>query len=142
MKNHKPSLPQEFLERLGNQFNQAICKELLNGFSSVRYTSARVNTIKTDAGSVLAKLRERNINPQQPAYLKNALIFKKENERLFEEMDIFKNGEIYLQSLSSQLPALILDPKPGEKVLDMTAAPGSKTTQMAAMMGNSRDNRE
>lgn len=48
----------------------------------------------------------------------------------------FLLGHIYVQEIASMLPPLVLDPKPGEKVLDMTAAPGSKTTQMAAMMGN------
>lgn len=42
----------------------------------------------------------------------------------------FDNGEIYIQSLSSMLPVFILDPKPGEKILDMCASPGSKTTQI------------
>lgn len=45
-------------------------------------------------------------------------------------------GMIYIQSLASLLPPLVLDPKPGERVLDMAAAPGSKTTQMAEMMEN------
>ncbi len=45
-------------------------------------------------------------------------------------------GHIYSQSLSSGIPALALAPEPGDLVLDMCAAPGSKTTQMAAMMKN------
>ncbi|WDC84105.1 RsmB/NOP family class I SAM-dependent RNA methyltransferase [Caloramator sp. mosi_1] len=53
-----------------------------------------------------------------------------------EKLDIYKEGYIYIQSLPSMIPPLVLDPKNGEKVLDMTAAPGSKTTQMAAMMNN------
>jgi NOL1/NOP2/sun family putative RNA methylase len=45
-------------------------------------------------------------------------------------------GHIYVQDLASMLPPLILNPQPGERVLDMSAAPGSKTTQMAVMMEN------
>ena len=45
-------------------------------------------------------------------------------------------GYIYLQGAASMIPALALDPKPEEKVLDMCAAPGSKTSQIAAMMKN------
>lgn len=41
-------------------------------------------------------------------------------------MEIYKNGEIYLQSLSSMLPPIILDPKEGTDILDMAAAPGEK----------------
>lgn len=43
-------------------------------------------------------------------------------------------GMIYVQEAASMIPPLILSPKPGDLVLDMCAAPGSKTTQMGAMM--------
>ncbi len=45
-------------------------------------------------------------------------------------------GQIYVQEAASMIPPLVLDPKPGDIVLDMCAAPGSKTTQMAMMMEN------
>lgn len=45
-------------------------------------------------------------------------------------------GHTYIQEASSMLPVALLDPKPGEAVLDMAAAPGSKSTQIAAQMGN------
>jgi len=45
-------------------------------------------------------------------------------------------GQIYVQEAASMIPPLVLKPKPGELVLDMCAAPGSKTTQIAAMMKN------
>ena len=45
-------------------------------------------------------------------------------------------GYIYVQEASSMIPPIVLDPKPGDMVLDMCAAPGSKTTQMATMMEN------
>ena len=46
-------------------------------------------------------------------------------------------GYYYVQELSSALPPLVLSPRPGDLVLDVAAAPGSKTTQMAQMMRNS-----
>ena len=45
-------------------------------------------------------------------------------------------GLVYLQEAASMVPALVLGPRPGETVLDLCAAPGSKTTQMSAMMEN------
>ncbi len=50
------------------------------------------------------------------------------------EQDLFKNHKIYIQSLSSMLPALVLKPSKGDKVLDMCAAPGSKASQIAVMV--------
>ena len=52
-------------------------------------------------------------------------------------MEIYRNGEIYFQSLSSMIPPIVLNPKSKENILDMAAAPGSKTTQIAAMTNNS-----
>ena len=51
-------------------------------------------------------------------------------------MSIYKNGELYLQSLSSMLPPIILEPKERTDILDMAAAPGGKTTQIAALTNN------
>ena len=45
-------------------------------------------------------------------------------------------GQYYLQSLSSMIPVLVLNPNSTDKVLDMCAAPGSKTTQLAELMNN------
>ena len=57
------------------------------------------------------------------------------NEEQLRALPCYDAGAIYLQSLSSMLPALVLAPKAGETVLDMAAAPGGKTTQMAALSG-------
>ncbi len=57
-------------------------------------------------------------------------------QRTLMETELYKNGYLYVQSLSSMIPPLVLNPKPDEKVLDLTAAPGSKTTQIAALMHN------
>lgn len=46
---------------------------------------------------------------------------------------MFESGEIYMQSLSSMIPPLVLGAQPEENILDMAAAPGGKTTQIAAL---------
>ena len=45
-------------------------------------------------------------------------------------------GYIYLQGAASMIPPIVLSPEKDELILDMCASPGSKTSQMAAMMGN------
>jgi len=45
-------------------------------------------------------------------------------------------GYIFIQDASSMIPPIVLDPKPDELILDLCAAPGAKTTQMAQMTGN------
>jgi len=52
------------------------------------------------------------------------------------ELPFLKEGLCVIQDEASQLVSAILDPKPGEKILDACAAPGSKTTHMAQRMDN------
>lgn len=61
---------------------------------------------------------------------------KNKSIRELTETEEYKNGFLYIQNLSSMIPSLVLDPQPEEKILDITAAPGSKTTQIAALMQN------
>ena len=84
----------------------------------------------------MSQLRSLGVRFQRVDFLKNALIIQNKSEKFFEDLEIYKNGEIYFQGISSQLPVLFLDPKPGETVLDLCAAPGSKTTQIAMAMQN------
>ena len=64
------------------------------------------------------------------------MIIENAREDKLKNLEIYKNGEIYLQSLSSMLPPIILEPKENENILDMAAAPGGKTTQIAAISRN------
>ena len=78
-------------------------------------------------------LNNNNIQFNEVLWYKDALIINNVEEKVIQELEIYKNGEIYLQSLSSMIPAIILNPKENENILDMTAAPGGKTTQMSAL---------
>lgn len=68
------------------------------------------------------------------AHWEDAFYMDKEHEYALRGLEIYKTGKIYVQSLSSMIPVLCLDAQPSQKILDMTAAPGSKTTQIASML--------
>lgn len=125
-----------FISRLEKMFSPTVLEKILRGFEAQKSPVIRVNTLKTDLQSIIEKLRVLGVRFQRVDFLKNALIIQNKNEKFFENLQIYKNGEIYFQGISSQLPVFFLDPKPGETVLDICAAPGSKTTQIAAMMEN------
>lgn len=132
----KRKLPKDFVDNLYEMFSPLKVDKILSGMSGKRYTTLRVNTLKYDIQSLMNYFKEINIKFDRVTWYKDALIIKNATEKEIQKLDIYNQGKIYLQSLSSMVPPLILSPKPNEKVLDLTAAPGSKTTQMAALMQN------
>ena len=101
-----------------------------------RNTTLRVNTLKYNIQDLMIQLKKNNIKFERVQWYNNALLLKNISEKDIQKLDIYINGYIYLQSLSSMIPPLVLSPKSGDKVLDLTAAPGSKTTQLANLMDN------
>lgn len=132
----KRKLPQAFVDNLYEMFSPLTVDKILSGMAGERYTTLRVNTLKYDIQSLMRYFKEKNIKFERVTWYQDAFIIKNVTEKEIQKLDIFEKGYIYLQSLSSMVPPLVLNPKPEEKVLDLTAAPGSKTTQMAAMMQN------
>ena len=129
-------IPQFLYNKLINQYGSEITEEIINGYSKKRFVTLRVNTIKSTVENVTNILKENNITYNEVKWSKEALIIENANENDIRKLKIYENGEIYLQSLSSMIPPIILDAKAGENVLDMTAAPGGKTTQIAALSSN------
>ena len=109
---------------------------LIKGLKTLRPTTLRVNTLKSTKDQIEEILTEKNIPFTNPSWHQDAFTIPSQFDEQIINSEEFKNGLIYVQNLSSMLPPLILDPNPGETVLDLCAAPGSKTTQMAAMMKN------
>ncbi|MCI9087077.1 MAG: RsmB/NOP family class I SAM-dependent RNA methyltransferase [Clostridia bacterium] len=132
----KRKLPQAFVDNLYELFSPLTVDKILSGMVGERYTTLRVNTLKYDIQSLMRYFKEKNVKFERVPWYQDALIIKNVTEKEIQKLDIFEKGYIYLQSLSSMVPPLVLNPKLGEKVLDLTAAPGSKTTQMAAIMQN------
>lgn len=129
-------LPKEFMEFLYEKYTPIKVDQILLGMTSDRYTTLRVNTLKYDIQSLMKNFRENNIKYERVEWYKDALIIKNAKEKQLQKLDIYEKGYIYIQGLSSMIPPLVLKPKEEEKVLDLTAAPGSKTTELATLMNN------
>lgn len=123
-------------EKLEKQYGTKITKEIIEGYQTKRKTTLRINTIKSNIEEIKKELEKEKIEYEIVKWSKEALIIKNADEKTIQEMKIYKNGKIYLQSLSSMLPPIILKPKEGTDILDMAAAPGGKTTQIAALTNN------
>lgn len=88
-----------------------------------------------DKEKLIARLLEYEIQLEVVENIPNAFKIIKGSETVGKTLE-FILGHYYIQSLSSMIPALVLNPSENDVVLDMCAAPGSKTTQLAELMNN------
>ena len=130
------NIPQFLNKFLLNEYGKDITDKIIKGYSEERFTTFRANTLKTTVEQIKNKLNELEIKYKEVLWNETAFIIESEKENEIRELDIYKNGEIYLQSLSSMIPPIVVEPKEGENILDMAAAPGGKTTQMANLSNN------
>jgi len=98
-------------------------------------TAFRVNTLKTTDHRAFELLEEEGFRAEPLRGVPHGYLLTEEPFPLGRSFSHFL-GNLYIQDPSSMLPPLALRPAPGELVLDLAAAPGSKTTQMAAMVEN------
>lgn len=109
---------------------------VMAAYSHERKWSFRLNLLKWDGTEVFEEFKEKNIPIEKCEGIEWAYTFDRAYEYALKGTRAFYDGKIYLQSIASMLPVLVLAPSPRETVLDVCAAPGSKTTQIAMMMGN------
>ena len=129
-------IPDFFKELLEKQYSEDYIEKIIKGLTVKRKVTIRVNALKCTKEQVKKVLKSNNITFTEVEWCNEALVIENATEQNLQELDIYKNGEIYLQSLSSMLPPIILEPKQDEDILDMCAAPGGKTTQIAAITQN------
>lgn len=129
-------IPLFLIEKIEKQYGKETAKKIEEGLLEEKPVTLRVNTIKSSLEKVKNELEKNNIEYEFLEWNKDALIIKNVREDEIRKLGIYENGEIYLQSLSSMIPAVVLEPKEKENILDMTAAPGGKTTQISAIAEN------
>ena len=136
MKPTQRSLPEAFIQKLRMILPPSHFDKVLRTFNEEKPTSFRINSQKTTSGEVKEILESSGFKLEAVHWLKGAFLLRKGRLRDLEETALYDEGRIYVQNLSSMVPPLILAPDPKDKVLDLTAAPGSKTTQLSALMRN------
>ncbi|TXH02776.1 MAG: RsmB/NOP family class I SAM-dependent RNA methyltransferase [Candidatus Moraniibacteriota bacterium] len=132
-------LPAQFIERVGRIVPQDLKDQILESYCHKRPTTLRVNTLKSDRDIVADTLTKMGLKYESPVWYPDAFVLAGdpfETLGMIMGSEMYKKGEIYVQNLSSMIPPLVLDPHPGSRILDIAAAPGSKTTQMAMMMND------
>jgi len=124
-------LPQEFLLKLEKIYPQHYSR-IADTFSSKKEVTFRVNYLKTDLINLRKKLVNQRVKFKELSFPKGAFLLKS-TLREFQKTKVYQEGLVYVQNSSSMLPVIFLSPQNGEKILDLCAAPGTKTTQIVSL---------
>ncbi|WP_051199580.1 RsmB/NOP family class I SAM-dependent RNA methyltransferase [Butyrivibrio fibrisolvens] len=123
-------LPSKFTNRMKFMLGQE-CDAFLVSFECVRSKALRINPCKLQGGreDAYSKLP---FETKKILWEENGFVYKDEDEP--GKHPLHMAGLYYIQEPSAMSPVAYLDPKPGQRVLDLCAAPGGKSTQIAGRM--------
>jgi tRNA (cytosine49-C5)-methyltransferase len=135
-----PSMKPEFKQRMQKLLpEKEDFQDYLKILKIPPVRSIRCNTLKISPEKLKSRLEKKDWKIKQP-WKSNPEVMVVENNLEPGELGRAEEhllGYYYIQELASMLPIIALKPKPNELILDLAAAPGSKTTQAAAEMNNS-----
>lgn len=126
------SCPQWLAVKLINEYGEENAKDFLENSLKASEVFLRTNTTRIDSEPLAGKLLEENIDAKICDFDKNAVVA---HGGVFNTK-AYKDGFFHAQDYSSQYAVKILDPKPGERVLDICSAPGGKAFTAAELMKN------
>jgi 16S rRNA (cytosine967-C5)-methyltransferase len=140
LKSSQPSVgwshPSWLIDRWASDFGKEEARVLLNWNNTPADLYARINTLKLDPGRLLERWRHENVDYEFVSrdWLPDNLVFRFKSHPPLAKLASLREGGFYVQDPSTLLAPLLLDPQPGESVLDLCAAPGGKATFMAQLM--------
>ncbi|OGW25047.1 MAG: 16S rRNA (cytosine(967)-C(5))-methyltransferase [Nitrospirae bacterium GWC2_42_7] len=129
------SHPKWLIKRWIKRFGEKETESIAEANNKIPPFTIRVNTLKITKEKLISMLSERGIMSEPTAFSFDGIILK---DISYDDIS-FAKGLFFVQDEASQLISYLLDPKPGEKILDACAAPGGKTTHIAQLM---KDNGE
>lgn len=128
------SHPRWLVERWIEQLGVPEAEELAASMSEQAPLTIRVNTLRTTRETLMAEFAAAGIAAEPTSWAPHGVRIA--SKAAVTALPGFSEGLFAVQDESSQLAALLLDPKPGERVLDACAAPGGKATYLAQLMDN------
>jgi 16S rRNA (cytosine967-C5)-methyltransferase len=128
------SHPSWMVKRWVDRYGLYETEQLLSANNERPTIVVRANTLKITADELVKLFEERNIRNTRSKYLENFI--KVGHLSGIYNLDLFEKGYFSVQDESSGLVVKLLDPKPGETVIDLCSAPGGKTTFIGELMKN------
>lgn len=127
----KRPLPGDFVDRMAALLGKEELSAFLESYNRVPKKGLRANTLKAGREEMTGLIPFKT----QPIPWCDTGVYIDAEERPGKQL-AYNAGLYYVQEPSAMIPASALAPKPGERVLDMCAAPGGKTTQLACALQN------
>ena len=124
--------PRWLVERWIARFGPAAAERVCRATVSIPPLTLRVNTLRYTRGALQSALLKAGVESQPTAVSPIGLTLKKQGA--ITDLPLFDEGAFYVEDEAAQLVPLLLDAQPGERILDACAAPGGKTTHLAAIM--------
>lgn len=128
------SVSRDIVEILVRDYGVDAAKSILKASFGKPPTTIRVNTLKTDKKEILGEFSKLGVLARENPAADEAMDI--ENFGKINSLSFFQKGYFHIQDCASQLCAKALGAKPGERVLDICAAPGGKTFTVAEYMQN------
>ncbi len=125
------NIPIFLIEMLNKQYGNLQADKIIEGYRAKRKVTLRVNNLKTDLNTVKTEFDKLGIKYETVKFYENALIIDNASKKDLQALEMYEKGEIYLQSLSSMLPPIVLDLQPNMDILDMCAAPRRKNYRIS-----------
>ena len=129
-------LPAPFKERLAEILPPERFEDCWQSFAQRKRTAFRVNGLLADSSFVAAELKRRQLDLRPITWLAGGYSIPFEQREVLTNGDLVASRQIYIQNPSSAFAVKVLDPQPGEMILDLAAAPGGKTILIAEWMKN------
>lgn len=130
----KYSCPENLISMWNKAYGEENTEKLLISSLEPPDTVIRVNTLLTNADELIKILDNEGVKAEK-CFVKDALVIGKTGVSI-DELDSFKKGFFHVQDIASQICAMALDAKEGERVIDMCSAPGGKAFTIAQNMKN------
>lgn len=128
------SCPEWLIRLWSRSYGEKICLSLLESLAEKAPIYARVNTVKNTLPQLREALEREGVKSIPVTLVPDAL--ELHGTGSVAQLESFEQGLFHIQDLSSQLCCALVDPQPGERVLDVCAAPGGKSFTMAQRMEN------
>ena len=127
---HPAWLVERWVQAFGMERTESICR----AYNERPGLSLRINRLRSDAAALGRELERLGVSAEPSPFLDEFVLIRKAGD--LSGLDGFRRGHFTVQDVSAGLVAHLTDPRPGETILDVAAAPGGKTTHIAELSGN------